>query len=318
MKSLLKKLLVLALVTTGLSAVASDSETWPPKTIKIITSMPVGSGPDNALRRATIDLAEKWKTSVIVENKPGGNGLVALNAFSKEPAESTIYFGTVDNLAIYPVLTNQSDILKHVEPFMGWLKSDMMLISPPGIKTLDQLKAGMAKNSAFGSWAVGSQSHVDGIVLSNQFGFTPNHIPYKDYGLWFTDVSNGLMPFSFTTVASARQLHAGGKLNFLAVNSAKRDPRYPDVPTLDEFVGKKVNVLNPFMTFATNPALNDATKKTIQNDLVEVIQSNKMTAALDPIGYLPWIISIQDFKKYFKTYGDNYINFLKVNKIEIQ
>jgi tripartite-type tricarboxylate transporter receptor subunit TctC len=318
MKSFIKLLTVLSFGIVG-AVGAAQSDGWtPPATVKIITSMPVGSGPDNALRKAAIDLSEKWKTAVVVENKPGGNGLVGMAAFNKEPAESTIFFGTVDNLAVYPVLTNQTDNIKNIEPFMGWLKSDMMLISPPGIKTVDQLKTAMQKNAAFGSWAVGSQSHVDGIVLSNAFGATPNHVPYKDYGMWFTDVSNGLMPFSFTTVASGRQLHAAGKLNFLAVNSAKRDPRYPDVPTLDEFVGKKVNVLNPYMIFATNANLSESAKKAIQADLVEVIQSNKMTAQLDPIGYLPWVISIPEFKKFYKAYGDNYLNFLKTNKIEIQ
>ena len=316
MKNLIKKLLTFALVATSL--VVSAQEAWPPKTIKIVTTMPVGSGPDNALRKAVIDLEEKWKTTVIVDNKPGGNGMVGINAFISQPAESTIFFGTVDNLVVYPVLTGQTDVLKNFDIFMGWLKSDMMLISTPGIKTAEQLKAAMQKNSSFGSWAVGSQSHIDGIVLSNAFGATPNHIPYKDYGMWFTDVSNGLMPFSFTTVASGRQLQQAGKLNFLAVNSAKRDPRYPDVPTIDEFVGKKVNVLNPFMTFGVNPAAPESVRKRIQADLVEVIQSGTMTAQLAPIGYLPWVISQPDFKKFLKTYGDDYINFLKVNKIDIK
>lgn len=301
----------------GACVQAQDAWT-PPATVKFVSSMPVGSGPDNALRKVAQDLSEKWKTSVIIDNRPGGNGIVSLVAFAKDPAEATIYFGTVDNLAVYPIVTDQLDLLKPVDPFMGFIKADMMLVTPPGIKTLDQLKTAMQKNSAFGSWAVGSQSHVDGIALSKAFDVTPVHVPYKDYGQWFTDLSNGLMPFSFTTVASSRQLMAAGKLNYLAVISDKRDSRYPDVPTLAEFTGKKINMLNPYMVFATNASLPDNVKNQIQKDIVDILHSKKMDETLDPIGYLPWHITIPEFKKFYKTYGENYITYLKTNNIELK
>lgn len=316
MKNLLKKLLAIALVATGLAATAQD--VWPPKTVKIVSSFPSGAGPDVALRKAVVLLEEKWKTNVVVENRPGGNGIVAIKAFNTEAANSTIFFGTSNNLVVYPTVTNQLELIKNFEPFMGWLKSDHVLIAPAEIKTLDQLKAAMQKNSAFGSWAVGSQSHVNGVVFSQTFGFTPNHVPYKDNGTWFTDVANGLMPFSFTTPATGRALREAGKLNFLAVNSAKRDPRFPEVPTLEEFTGKKINLLNPYVSFVVNSTAPDHIKKTIQNDLVEVIQSSAMNAQLAPIGYLPWNITIPEYKRYLKTYGDDYLTFLKTNKIEIK
>jgi len=318
MKSIINK--TLALLMLGLvGACVQAQDAWtPPATVKFVSSMPVGSGPDNALRKVAQDLSEKWKTSVIIDNRPGGNGIVSLVAFAKEPAEATIYFGTVDNLAVYPVVTNQLDLLKPIDPFMGFIKADMMLVTPPNIKNLDQFKTALQKNPAYGSWAIGSQAHVDGIVLSKAFDVAGVHVPYRDYGQWFTDLSNGLMTYSFTTVASTRQLLAAGKLNYIAVVSDHRDSRFPDVPTLSEFTGKKLTMLNPFMVFATSSNLPDNVKNQIQRDIVEVINTHKMDEALDPIGYLPWHTSIHEFKKFYKTYGENYITYLKTNNIELK
>jgi tripartite-type tricarboxylate transporter receptor subunit TctC len=306
--------IVLSLIVLGTTAFAQTQ--WPPKTVKIISGMPVGSGPDNAIRKIAAELSVKWNTNVIVDSHPGGNGAVALNAYRKEPADSfTIFYHTVDVFAVYPMLYNKPNDIKGIQPIIGLLKADMMLISGPAIKNVEQLKEAVKTNPSFGSWGVGSQAHIDGIELVKTLGGKPNHIPYKDYGMWFTDVSNGLVSFSFTTVGSGRQLEAAGKLNFLAVLSEKRDARYPNVPTISEFLGQKINYINPYMILYYKDDAPENFKNILEKDLVEVLKSSE--EQLFAIGYLPWNIGVTAFRKYNQQYTADYIKHIKSNKIEI-
>jgi tripartite-type tricarboxylate transporter receptor subunit TctC len=135
--------------------------------------------------------------------------------------------------------------------------------------------------------------------------------------MWFTDVSNGLVPFSFTTVGSGRQLEAAGKLNFLAVLSEKRDSRYPNVPTISELLGQKINYINPYMIMYYKDDAPEHFKNILEKDLVDVLKSTEVVDQLSAIGFLPWNISVNTFRKYNQQYTTDYVKHIKSNKIEI-
>lgn len=289
-----------------------------PKTVTIITSLPVGSGPDSVIRRVAKELSAKWNSNVIIENKPGGAGIVSLNAFNNTPSDgSAIYFGTADSYSTLSYLNNRADDYNGLEPIMGMLKTDMMLITGPNIKTLEQLKQAVRKKPTFGSWGIASQAHIDGAILVKLLGANPVHVPYKDYGAWMVDISNGELPFSFTSVGSSRQLKASGKLNYLAVLGDKRDPRYPDVPTINEFLGQKMEYLNPFMIVYTKESVPTDIKAHIHSSITSAMASPDVVESLDTIGFLPWSVP-GSFNKYLQDYKSNYIKFIKTKHVEIQ
>jgi tripartite-type tricarboxylate transporter receptor subunit TctC len=210
------------LATLALLFAVSAHAAFPDKPVKIITAMPVGSGPDNVMRKMSEKLTEKWGVPVVVENKPGGAGAVMYAAYSEASADGyTIAIADPGVFVGYPVLYNKPEVLNDIQPLAGTFITSFVLASAPTTKDFADLKAKFKKNPVFASTAVGTGMHLEGLELSSIWKIPGDHIPYKDIGLSFVDVSNGLVPFTFTTIASSRQLEAGGKLKYIAMASVK-------------------------------------------------------------------------------------------------
>ena len=137
----MKKLLSIIVATLAILASPAQAQSFPTKTVKIIVSLPVGSGPDNTIRKVAEQLSERWGQPVIIENKPGGASAIALDAFNKETDDGhTIFFADSALFVSYSYLYNKSDALKGIEPISGLLVNNMMLITSPEVKSLAQLK----------------------------------------------------------------------------------------------------------------------------------------------------------------------------------
>jgi tripartite-type tricarboxylate transporter receptor subunit TctC len=130
----MKKLLAVLLMSL---ATVVTAQTFPNKPVKIITSLPVGSGPDTISRKLAEKLSNKWGVPVVVENKPGGNGAVAFGAYADTAADGyTILSGDAGNFVGYPILYNKPEALSTIEPLTGQNMTNMMLVVAPSIKNL--------------------------------------------------------------------------------------------------------------------------------------------------------------------------------------
>lgn len=314
MKKLLSALLLSMLATVGTAQAA-----FPDRPVKIITSLPVGSGPDVILRKIAEQLTHKWGQPVIIDNKPGGNGLLALGAYNKEPADGyTLFFAGVGEVIIYPILSRNEKISSDLEPVIPMMNSEMMLITSPKNSNLNELKEAFKKNPSYGSWGVASPPHFIGLELVDSFKVSnPVHVPYKAYGQWFTDTSSGQVTMGFATMASAGKLEKAGKLKFLAITGDKRDPDYPDVPTIKELTGKKISSPTPWVAFYVNKSAPLIVQKKLVDDITEVVNSKPIVDSLLAVTYKPWKIDQQGFKEYFANQKALYTKLINQHKISI-
>lgn len=308
-----KKILLAALISVASVAQAA----FPDKPVKIILSLPVGSGPDVIVRKVAEQLTIKWGQPVIVENKPGGNGIVALEAYKKEPATGySLLFSGVGEIITYPILARTEDSVANLEPLIPMMRSEMMLITSPSNKNLDDVRDAFKKNSSIGSWGVASPPHLNGLELSQYFGTAVTHVPYKDYNQWFIDVGAGQVTWSFATMASAGKLEKAGKIKFVAITGDKRDPDYPDVPTITELTGKKLE-LKPWVAFYVNKAVPVGTQKKLTEDIIEAVNSKPVVDALLSMTYKPWKINQSEFQTYFASQTALYKKLINQHKITI-
>jgi tripartite-type tricarboxylate transporter receptor subunit TctC len=240
----MKKLFALLFAAVvSMTAQASD---FPSKTVTIVTSFPVGAGPDGVVRAMSQELSKIWNQPVVVENRPGGNGVVSLGAFNQTPADGyTVYLTDPTVIYAYPLVYGKDDLTANVKTLIPSTTTDLVLVTSPAITNAKELQAAIQKSPSYGSWAIGSTSQMYASQVATVFGVTAQHLPYKDYGQWLTDVSNQQLGFSFSTMASAQALQRAGKLRFLAIAADERNSQYPDVPTIDELVGKKTGVYGP-------------------------------------------------------------------------
>lgn len=313
----MKKLLLLTAVLLMSFTTAFASE-FPSKPVKIITSLPVGSGPDVAIRKISEQLSARWKQPVFVENRPGGNSAVALEAFNKEANDGhVIFFADSGVFTSYPTLYAKSDAVSHLDPLAGLLLSNLIMITSPDIKDFNQLKESIKKSPSYGSWGVGTASHLNGAEIYSYLGVEGTHIPYKDYNQWFIDVNNKLLPFSFATIASSRKLEEGGKLRYMAYAADARDPRYPNVPTIKELTGKDIGFSKAYTIITVKDSTPKATRDRIAKDVNEVLATPQMRESLGFIGYLPWELSPAELKKYIDADVKLYRRLINKHKVTV-
>lgn len=313
MKLLLKITLALvALISTPVWA-------FPTKPVKIIISLPVGSGPDVQLRKVAKVLSNNWKQPVIVENKPGGSGLVAMSQLQKEPADGhTFAMFSVGDIVAFPILYGQNDLLTSIEPVVPFFTADMVLFASSQIQTFAALKEEIKKNPVYGSWAVGSIGHVTSAEFANIYSNDAKHIPYKEYGPWYIDTSNRVLAFGFTSLGSGNAMYNSGKIHYLAIAAERRDPKFPSVPTVKEVTGENI-VAQSWLAFYVSKNVPATVKSQIERDVRNAISDPEVQEFVTSNFFIPLNnVGLNDFQKQIERDRINYQRVLKKYNINIK
>ena len=244
MKSITRRALGMLALTACVGAWAQGAPGTP---VRITTVFPAGSGPDVVARIVADKLQGRWSRPVVVDAKPGGAGMVAINSVKGAASNgSELVVVDVGNLSINPLIfkTLSYDPEKDLVPVAVLYKTAFFVTvsanSP--FKTMEDLLAAAAdkrKNLTFGSNAVGGPIHLHSQRLAYAYGAEMLHVPFKEIGQLYTAVSTGEVDWAFGSIASAGPLVRAGKLRFLAVADATRSPVMPDVPTLASAGGPK-------------------------------------------------------------------------------
>jgi tripartite-type tricarboxylate transporter receptor subunit TctC len=311
----LKKLLVLVALLWAVTASAA----FPDKPVKIITAMPVGSGPDNVQRKMAEKLSEKWGVPVIVENKPGGSGAVAFSAYDLAPADGYhILVSDPGQMVSYPILYNKPEVLTNLEPSAGVFFTPFVIISATSVKDFAELKVIFKNKPMFSTFAIGTGMHLEGLDLSSYWNIDSTHVAYPNLGLSYVDVSNGLVPFTISTVASSRQLEAGGKIKYIAYGADRRHPDYPNVPTLRELTGNSTTNYHSWNMAYIKKAVPADIKEKIAKDISDVMKTPEMKSHLKTVGYDPLPGTPADLEKFVDSETINFKKAINKYKISVQ
>ncbi|WP_213958776.1 MULTISPECIES: tripartite tricarboxylate transporter substrate binding protein [unclassified Variovorax] len=215
--------------------------------VRITSTLPAGSGPDTIARVVAERLQAKWDRPVVVDPKPGGAGVVAINAVKgAPPTGNDLVVADVGNLAINPLIFKKLayEPEKDLVPVALLYKTAFFVAvganSP--YKTLkDLLQAAGSKSTvlSYGSNAVGGPIHLGSARLAHALGVEMMHVPYKETSQLYAAMSTGEVDWAYASIATAGPLARAGKLRFLAVADAARSPALPEVPTLEEAGGPK-------------------------------------------------------------------------------
>ena len=283
----MKNILGTILLSIGLVFNSAHAQNDPPRSpFKIFVAVPAGSGPDKVVREYAEELSALWKTSVLVENRPGGNGVLAANAHFNDK-ENSIALLPIDNYLSFPHLSKNTAVVDQLFPLSFDGLSELVLFSSPKYETFADLQSAIKQNPTFGSWSIGSPPQIAGMELVTSVGSKSIHAPYVQYGNWFVDVSTQRLTFSFATFGSTKELEKGGKIKYHAVLSNKRNSDYPNLPTLKELTGKDVvGNHTAWVGFFIDRSIPQSRINTIQQDLIKVYNtSNKVKTARSFLSY---------------------------------
>jgi tripartite-type tricarboxylate transporter receptor subunit TctC len=239
LRGLIRTCCALALAAGYVSAAA---QTYPSKPIRLIVTFPPGGPSDFVARAIGQKLTEAWGQQVVVDNRGGAGGVVGVEAAARaSPDGYTLLQGQSGGLSINPALHAKLpyDPFRDFAPISMLVVNSQMLVAHPSLpaKSVKQLVA-LAKERpgriSYASAGYGSAQHLGMEMLKAMAGIDLLHVPYKGTGPALVDLFSGQVSLQFTSMPAVLPHVRAGKLNGIAVGSARRSPAAPDVPTVAE------------------------------------------------------------------------------------
>jgi tripartite-type tricarboxylate transporter receptor subunit TctC len=230
----------LALAATGVHAQTGGTKGFPSGPIKFIVPFPAGTGADLTARLFAKTIGELSGQSVVVENKAGANGVIAVQALLQAPADGqTVFLGSNSTLSTNAALFRSLpyDPVRDLAPITVIGSAPCVVIVPPQspIKTLAALVAEMKKRPDQLNYGAGSPSYTLYTEWMNELaGTKAKNIPYKGASEVMNAVAGGQLDFGVVDSTAALQLIKGGRLRALAITGERRSSAIPDVPTSAE------------------------------------------------------------------------------------
>lgn len=216
---------------------------WPSRPIRMIVPSAAGSGADLLCRLFSDALGQVLLQPVVVDNKPGANGILAADQLVRaQPDGYTLGWmsssSTVVNQAVQPNLS--FDVTRDTVPIVQVGAGGIVLVVTPDFpaRTLQEfvgaVKAQPAGRFNYASWGVGSTGHLVMEWVKAHAGLDLRHVPYKTMPQIYQDMQGGNIQIAWVDVSSSVPLIKAGKLRALAVSGTQRSPQTPEVPTLTQ------------------------------------------------------------------------------------
>ena len=272
------RVIVAALLATGLFSQQAALAQYPTKPVHIVVPYPAGGAVDAFARVLTQQLSEMWGQQVVVDNRPGASTMIGAEQVAKSPPDGYTLLLTAElTLVIVPHLYEKIpyDPLRDFAPIVALVSATQALVANPSlpVKTVKDLVA-LAKAKpgqlTYGSFGNGSTGHLNMEVLQAMTGARFNHIPYNGAGPAMNDVIGGHIDFMLAALSIVKGNVQAGKLRMIGVGSNHRSSEFPDVPTISESGAPGFEAKSWFGLVAPAGTPPDVIKK-INQDVTKVI-----------------------------------------------
>jgi len=285
--------IVLALLVALPTLVAA--QTFPTKTVRIISPYPTGAGPDTVARLLADKLAKSWGQQVIVEARPGGNGFIAIEAVKKGAADGhDLVMVDSGHVAVNPSLFKRLpyDVDKDLAPAALIYRTDFLIaVSANGrYATVGQVIEAAKKQPgkvSYGTPFVGSPSHLGSALLELRTGTQMVHVPFKETSQMTAAVANGEVDWTLTTLATAGPLVRAGKVKFIGVAAKSRLAAAPEIPTVVEAGGPADYEVNAWVAWLAPKTTPAAAIATINRDVNRALGEPDVRERLATFGFTP-------------------------------
>ncbi len=230
-----------AAIALSLATPALAQSDFPNKPVTIVVPFPAGGSADVLPRIAAEYLTQKWKQSVIFENRTGAAGNIgATSVFRAAPDGYTLMSAPppplVINEGLYAKLQFEPEKFEPISILAS--TPNVMAVSPKlGVNSVAELIAkAKAENGKINvaSQGNGSTSHLTSELFQYLAGVKFNHVPYRGTAPALNDLAAGHVDIFFDNIASSLPQHLGGNIKILAIAAPDRSTKIPDVPTLAE------------------------------------------------------------------------------------
>jgi tripartite-type tricarboxylate transporter receptor subunit TctC len=318
-------LVACAVAFAGTFAQPVQAQEFPTKPVRIITPFPVGSGPEGVVRLVADKLSRAWGKPVIVENKPGGNGFIAIDAFKRGATDGHDLI-QLDNvhLSAYPHLFKKLpyDPKADFEPLLPLFKTYFFfaVATDSKYKTVGDIIADAKANAGklnYGSWSVGNPVHLGSALFESVTGTEMQHVVYKETTMLYTGVANGELSFAMGTNATAGAMFRAGKVRYVGVAAPKRINGFPNVPTVGESGGPANFEVSGWTAIAAPKGVPKAVADKIQHDIEKALAEPDVREKFASFAYEPFPQTREQFGQYITSESARYGDIIKKAKASL-
>ena len=309
------------LLGLSLAPLAVQAQEWPSKPITLIVPFPAGGSNDVAARVMGESVRKRLGQTVVVDNKPGANGSLGVDAVLRAPKDHYTYLVASDSVSLLPLFRTLSwDLTKTFTPIAMLSTQPIVVVTgaASGLKSIKDLQAAARSKPdqlPYATSGQGSLQHLVGELFSQNLGINLLHIPYKGGGQAVNDVLAGQVTVAVLGAAAVLPHIKSGKLVALAVSTRQRSPMLPDTPTLAESGAGDIDVPQWSAMFAlegTPPAVLARLRKSVQDSLAEPeLKQQFLNAAMETVATPPEAFQqrmLQDRERWAKLIKDRKIS----------
>ena len=275
-------------------ALATDSANYPARQVRIVLGFAPGGAPDTLARIIGEHLTTSWRQPVVVENRTGANGNIAMTAVAKAaPDGYTLALVPVGNAAVNPSLF--ADLPYNLGQFapitqIANVENVLVISAKSPVKSLAELIAlGRTKgaNLTYATPGAGSIAHLAAELLARNAGIEMRHISYRGVTPALTDVLRGEVTMMFSQLSTAKPLIDNGDLRALGIASRTRSAALPDVPTIADAGGMPGFEAVSWYALMAPAGTPESIIAKLRDAIVEAINASAVKAALEAQGAKP-------------------------------
>jgi tripartite-type tricarboxylate transporter receptor subunit TctC len=290
---------------------AAWAQSFPNKPIKILVGFSAGGPSDLISRTVGAKMSEILGTQIVIENKTGAGGMIAAEAVARSAPDGYTLLNTPLGNAVNETLskTIRIQVGKDVIAVGPQAQTANILVVHPSlnVKTLKDFVAyvkAQPNDVLYATAGRGSATHLNSELFNMEAGTKMKPVHYKGGAATVKDLLSGQVKVMFSSIAPVQGFVRDGRLIGIATTGPKRDPAFPDLPTIAETLpGFDVRLWMGLMAPAGTPA---AIIKRLEDANRQALQSPEIQKALAAQGFAPLIGSAADFDKLYRAERDKW------------
>ena len=311
---------VLALIAFASAATAQQN--YPSKLIRLISPNAPGGGTTILAHLIGEKLTESWGKPVIVDNRPGGNGIIGGETLAHSPPDGYTLMSMTNTHIITPfLLPTPYDAIKDFTAVATIASSELLLVIHPSVpannlQELIALATSKPGRLNFASSGSGSVTHLEAELFNMVVGVKIQHIPYKGSGPALTELIGGHVQMYFGPPNNALPHVQSGRLKAMAVGGEARLPALPQVPTFTEAGVPNVD-LKVWWGLLAPAGTPKAVVDTLSNETAKIVVMPDIKKKLAELGMNPFVSTPDQFTALMKTLTVKFGNIIKTANVRI-
>ena len=282
---------------------------YPSRPVRLVVSFPPGGSADFQARILGPKLTEQLRQQIIVDNRSGASGNIALELVARSQADGhTLLLGPMSALAINPAIYSKLpyDSVKDFDPISLTSRVTLALAAGPAlpansVKELIALAKASPGKLSYGSTGIGNVTHLAGEMLKSLSGADLVHVPYKGAGPQLIDVMGGNVAVGFVSLTAAIPHVRAGRLKALVVTSKQRSSAAPDIPTVSEVGMPDIEIATGWFGILAPARTPKAVLSRLNTEIVKIIQTSEVQERFLGQGLDPAMSTADEFAALIRS-----------------